>query len=66
MPIITIDGPPIADLDVRRTLVRELTEAAARAYAMPPEKMIVLIRETTPEQVAVGGELIADLRPNES
>ena len=62
MPIITIEGPGIKDLDTRRALVRELTDAAVRAYGMPQEKMIVLIRENTPEQVAVGGELIADLR----
>ncbi|PLX94578.1 MAG: 4-oxalocrotonate tautomerase [Desulfuromonas sp.] len=62
MPIITLDGPPIADLETRRTLVAELTRAAANAYGMPEEKIIVLIRENTPEQVAVGGQLIADLR----
>ena len=62
MPIINIDGPPIANLETRRSLVNELTAAAARAYAMPEEKIIVLIRENTPEQVAVGGKLIADLR----
>jgi 4-oxalocrotonate tautomerase len=62
MPIITIEGPQIEDIDTRRALVRELTDAAARAYGLPREKMIVLIRENTPEQVAVGGELIADLR----
>lgn len=66
MPIITIEGPPIRDIDTRRALVRELTEAGARAYGMPAEKMIVLIRENNPEQVAVGGELIADLRRIES
>ena len=62
MPIITIEGPEIQDLDTRRALVRELTDAAARAYDLPREKMIVLIRESTPDQVAVGGELLADLR----
>lgn len=62
MPIINLDGPPIADLNLRRTLVKELTAAAARAYTMPEEKIIVLIRENTPEQVAVGGTLIADRR----
>jgi 4-oxalocrotonate tautomerase len=62
MPIINIEGPPIADINVRRKLVAELTTAAARAYALPEEKIIVLIRENTPEQVAVGGKLIADLR----
>jgi len=62
MPIIAIEGPPIADLNVRRKLVGELTAAAARAYALPEEKIIVLIRENTPEQVAVGGKLLSDLR----
>jgi 4-oxalocrotonate tautomerase len=63
MPIITIEDPAIKDLDTRRALVRELTDApAVRAYGLPTRKMIVLIRENTPEQVAVGGELIADLR----
>ena len=62
MPIITIEGPEIKDLDTRRALVRELTDAAARAYDLPREKMIVLIRESTPDQVAVGGELLVDLR----
>jgi len=62
MPIITIEGPEIKDLDTRRALVRELTDAAAKAYDLPREKMIVLIRESTPDQVAVGGELLVDLR----
>lgn len=62
MPIINIDGPPIADLAVRRALVEELTAAAAKAYALPAEKIIVLIRENTPQQVAVGGTLLADRR----
>ncbi|BCR04240.1 hypothetical protein DESUT3_13090 [Desulfuromonas versatilis] len=60
MPIIAIEGPPIAAPAVRRQLVEELTAAAAKAYALPPEKIIVLIRENSPEQVAVGGVLIAD------
>lgn len=62
MPIITIEGPKIEDLETRRALVRELTDAAARAYGLPQEKMIVLIRESTPDQVAVGGDLLIDLR----
>jgi phenylpyruvate tautomerase PptA (4-oxalocrotonate tautomerase family) len=28
MPIITIEGPEIKDLDTRRALVRELTDAS--------------------------------------
>lgn len=60
MPIITIEGPAIPDMSVRRKLVEELTQAAVTAYGMPAEKIIVAIREVSPEQVAVGGVLIAD------
>lgn len=60
MPIITLEGPPITEKAVRRTLVEELTASAAKAYGLPKEKIIVLIRENAPDQVAVGGVLIAD------
>ena len=60
MPIITIDGPPITDMDKRRRFVDEVTRSATEVYGMPKEKIIVLIRENNPEQVAVGGELISD------
>jgi len=60
MPIITLEGPPISDITVRRTLVQEITTSAARAYGLPEEKIIVLIRENSPDQVAVAGKLISD------
>ena len=60
MPIITIEGPPITDMATRRTLTENLTRSAVEAYGMPKEKIIVLIREIRPDQVAVGGELISD------
>ena len=61
MPIITLEGPRIADLDSRRALIRELTTAAAKAYGMPQEKIIVLLHENSREQVGVGGELLSDM-----
>ena len=60
MPILTLEGPQIADMDTRRTMVAELTAAAAKAYGMPKEKIIILIHENEPSQVAVGRELISD------
>ncbi|MHC1592584.1 MAG: 4-oxalocrotonate tautomerase DmpI [Methermicoccaceae archaeon] len=60
MPVIAIDGPKIADLDVKRRLVRELTESAVKAYGLPREAITVLLREGTPENVSVGGTLICD------
>ncbi len=60
MPNITIDGPPLKDLGVKRILVKEITDAALKAYPVPKEALIVVIKENPPENVGVGGTLIAD------
>jgi 4-oxalocrotonate tautomerase len=60
MPNVYIDGPPIADLEVKRTLTREITDAMEKAYGIPRQAYVVIIRENTPENVCVGGELICD------
>jgi len=62
MPNITIDGPPLTDLDLetKRTLVKEITDAALKAYRLPKEAMVVVIKENPPENVGVGGILIVD------
>lgn len=59
MPIITMDGPPLS-LEKKRTLVTELTSLAAQHYQLPESTIIVMIRENAPDQVGVGGTLIAD------
>ncbi|MBW6508136.1 MAG: tautomerase family protein [Desulfuromonadales bacterium] len=59
MPIITLDGPPLS-LETKRTLVAELSSLAAAAYQLPESTIIVMLRENAPDQVAVGGTLIAD------
>ncbi len=65
MPIITVDGPAIAELERKRAFVSKLTEVASEAYGLEREKIIVLLRENAPENVAVGGRLIADLHRGE-
>ena len=60
MPNIIVEGPVIKDVDKKRILVQELTEAATKAYALPKEAIIVLIKENSPENVGVGGKLIID------
>ena len=62
MPTITIDGPKIEDIDVKRNLVKDLTEAAAKAYGFPMEVFVVYIKENPLENVGVGGKLISDQR----
>lgn len=60
MPIITVEGPAIEDTDKKRTLAKSLTEAATNAYGLPIEAIVVLIKENSPENVSVGGQLIVD------
>jgi len=59
MPIITLDGP-LLSLEKKRDLVKELARLAARAYDLPESTIIIMLRENSPDQVAVGGTLIAD------
>lgn len=60
MPNITIEGPHIKEIEIKRNLVKEVTEAAVKAYKFPAQTIVVLIKENTPENVGIGGELISD------
>ena len=60
MPLVNIEGPHIKDLDTKRKLVKAVTEVTAEAYHLPASAIIVVIKENLPENVAVGGELVAD------
>ena len=66
MPNITIEGPPIKDLDVRRKLVKGLTEVAEEMYGLEAHKIRVVIKENLPENVARGGELLLDIKKAEA
>lgn len=60
MPNITIEGPSIDDLDTKRTLVREVTDAASRAFGLDKRTVVVLLKANRPEDVGVGGDLLVD------
>ena len=60
MPVITVEGPKIADLVKKRKMAQKITEAAAEAFDFPNERIIIIFHETTPECVATGGVLICD------
>ena len=60
MPNIQVEGPILKDVDKKRVLVEEMTDAAAKAYGLPREAMVVLIKENSPENVGVGGKLVID------
>jgi 4-oxalocrotonate tautomerase len=60
MPTANVEGPPIKDLDKKRQLTREITDAMEKAYGIPRQAFVVVIRENEPENVCVGGELLCD------
>jgi len=60
MPNIVIEGPFIQDIAKKRALVKEVTDAAVKAYALPRQVIVVLIKENKAENVGVGGTLISD------
>ena len=60
MPNVVIDGPKINDLEVKRQLIKEITDALEKAYKIPRNAYIIVIRENSPENVGVGGKLLTD------
>ena len=60
MPTVIINGPRIEDIEVKRVLVREITDALEKAYKIQREAYSVVIKENLPENVGVGGVLIID------
>lgn len=60
MPVISMEGPAIQDLDKKRKLARLVTEAAAEAYGLPAASIIILFKENSTDNVSVGGQLIID------
>ncbi|MHA2125815.1 MAG: 4-oxalocrotonate tautomerase DmpI [Promethearchaeota archaeon] len=62
MPTATLDGPPIENIEIKRALVKEITDSLEKAYKLPRNAFTVLIKENFPQNVGVGGELIVDRR----
>ena len=61
MPNVTIEGPKIDEVEVKRTLVREVTDAVEKAYKLPRQVYVVVVKENLPENVGVGGNLVIDM-----
>ncbi len=60
MPNATIEGPKIRDINIKRILVKDVTDALEKAYKLPRTVFTVIIKENPPENVGSGGSLIAD------
>ena len=60
MPSVTIEGPKIDNLEIKRVLMKEITDALEKTYSLPRQTYIILIKENLPENVSVGGQLISE------
>ncbi|MHC5054127.1 MAG: tautomerase family protein [Planctomycetota bacterium] len=59
MSIIIFEGP-VLEVGRKREPIRSLTDAAAGATGLAPEKIVTILHENGPERVGVAGELLAD------
>jgi phenylpyruvate tautomerase PptA (4-oxalocrotonate tautomerase family) len=60
MPVAYLDVPSGLTVDIKKKLVKEVTESLHRAYKIPDNR--VFLREWTAEQVAIDGELGRPMR----
>jgi 4-oxalocrotonate tautomerase len=59
MPIVTVlQGP--RDADLKRRLVRSVTDAVVDSYGIPAETVQVWIQETPPDSWGAAGKLASD------
>jgi len=61
MPVITLEGPKVENIDRKRDFAAKLTQLVADFYNIRPEAIVILLKENSQENVASGGRLIIDL-----
>ena len=59
MPTIFFYGPRL-DKDKSRDMIRSFTETASRLTGIERSAFVIYLRESGPENVGVGGELLED------
>ena len=60
MPNVVIEGPRIEDINVKRELIENITNALEKAFNLPRDAYIILLKENSPENVGIGGKLLID------
>ncbi|MGI6552353.1 MAG: 4-oxalocrotonate tautomerase family protein [Clostridia bacterium] len=58
MPIITFDGPALTK-EKKEKLIQEFTRVASETVGLPPAAFIVLLKESDPDNVGVGGVMLS-------
>lgn len=64
MPMITIEAGRM-DREMKKTLIKGLTDAAAKATGIRPQAFTVCIHENDHDNIGVGGECLADVLARE-
>ena len=59
MPIVNVSGPAL-NVEKKRDLARRLTEVMCDVYQRPAGHIIVIVQENPPENISIGGTLVAD------
>jgi len=59
MPTIFFYGPKL-DKEKRKEMIKSFTETASRLTGIGKPAFVVYLRESSPENVGVGGELLED------
>ncbi|MEH3033694.1 MAG: 4-oxalocrotonate tautomerase family protein [Aeromicrobium erythreum] len=63
MPIITIEMLAGRSADQKRAVAAALTDVAVEVLAVERSTVQVHLHEMAPGDVAIGGQLVSDLRP---
>lgn len=61
MPTIFFYGPKL-DKDKKREMIKSFTDTASRLTGIDRSAFVVYLRESSPDNVGVGGELLEDRR----
>ncbi|MDF1552985.1 MAG: tautomerase family protein [Deferrisomatales bacterium] len=59
MPVVHFYGPQLPR-EKKQQLVKEFAEAVSRATGIPVEKMVTYVHELDPENIGLGGDLLAN------
>jgi len=60
MPFIIVEAFEGRTVEQKRGLVKDVTEAVSKNFAVPPEAVIILIHEMKRENLGEAGELMID------
>jgi 4-oxalocrotonate tautomerase len=59
MPTIFFYGPEL-EVEKKRELIKDFTEAASKATGIDQSAFVVYLRNSKPDEVGVGGKLLSE------